>query len=385
MKKKYTLIIVTVLFAFVTSCKKDNPIIPDSIEEEEEEVIIEKDKTPGEPNYVLFTTAYDGGNINLSWKELDKSRVKALNITYTKNGAQEVINIIDFEEGGLVLENMEVGHEYEFTITATGMNDELSPPYQVSVTPKPFAADLVAEQLEDVISSGLSATVNWTNETRAKVKVLVKVNGSTTYESDLSNKKDGEFIISDLIVPSLVNGELNYTFEVLLIDEYDGTAEVKTNTVTLVRELAETTDWGIEVSSGDADKGNIIDGDLTTFWGAAYSAPTPDDSPDKIDKYPNHYIVIDMKKTMAADEIKLAPRHNHSNGFNKFSLMGSLNGTTYFPILIDQPLNVHLKELQSYAFNLQDLRYVKIVPLDGDDAWRSTNFAEFQIYTYKLK
>lgn len=385
MKKYYTLIIMATIFLFVASCKKDNPILPDSIEEEEEEVVVEKDKTPGAPSYILVTTKYDGGTVMLSWKELDKTRVKAINISYNKDDVKEEITITDFTDGFLELKDLVIGDQYDFTITATGMNDQLSAPYQVSVTPKAFAATIVGKTLNPVLPSGLSATVNWVNETRTKVKVQVKVNGTNTYESAFSDSKNGEFIIPQLVVPSLVAGELTYNFEVTLMDQFDGISELKTNTVTLVKELAVSTNWDISVSTGDAEKGNLLDGKLNTFWGAAYSPPAADDSPTKNDKYPNHWIVIDMKKVVASDQIALAPRHDHTNGFNKFSLQGSLDGKTYFPILSNELLNVNLKALQPFSFDLQDVRYVKIIPLDGEDAWRSTNLAEFQLYNYKIK
>ena len=71
--------------------------------------------------------------------------------------------------------------------------------------------------------------------------------------------------------------------------------------------------------------------------------------------------------------------------FNKFSLQGSLDGITYFPILTDELLDVRVKTLQPYFFASQDMRYVRIIPVDGEDAWRSTNLAEFQLYNYRIK
>ncbi len=385
MKKQYTLIIMATIFLFVASCKKDNPILPEIVEEDKEEVVVEKDKTPGAPSYILVTTKYDGGTILLSWKELDRSRVKAINISYIKNEAKEEIKITDFTAGFLELKDLEVGYEYDFTITAVGMNDESSAPFQVSVTPKPFAASIVGETLANIYSSGSTARVNWVNETRTKVKVQLKVNGTNTYESAWSDRKNGEFIVPKLVLPPLVGNELTYNFEVTLIDEFDGISSVKNNTVTLIRELAVSTTWDISVSTGEVSKGNLVDGNLSTNWGAAYSAPAVGDSPAKNDKYPNHWIVIDMKKVVAADQVALAPRHDHTNGFNKFSLQGSLDGITYFPILTDELLDVRVKTLQPYFFASQDMRYVRIIPVDGEDAWRSTNLAEFQLYNYRIK
>ena len=382
MKKYHILILIGVFLFSMGSCKKDKQVVPDPIDKVEEPVEEEeKSITPSKPDYVLVTTEYDGGKVHFNWLEIDKSRVETINMSYEKEGETKLIEVTDFTEPSYVLDDMEVGHQYDFTITATGQNDEVSEAYNVSVTPKPFAAHEVVNFLENVSSNGLTATVKWINNTKKSVKVHVSVNGSPAYESQLSSTKNGEFSISELIIPSPLTSELEYEFEVTVVDEYGTVSSAKKNTVMLQAKVANPTDWGLTVSSNQSGEGaiaNLIDGKLDTYWHSQWSAP--------VSTYP-HWIVIDMKKSEIVSQVDLAPRHNSANGFRLFNIEGSMDGVNWVRVLDNQILNLTLKDYQGYSFQVlppltsQKFRYIRINALEGSES--STNLAEIRIHTFQ--
>ena len=66
-----------------------------------------------------------------------------------------------------------------------------------------------------------------------------------------------------------------------------------------------------------------------------------------------------MKQEYYVDKIEMAPRQNNSNGFAKFKLEGSLNGTDWTLLgdsLVFNPAN---KSFQEFSITPQPLQYIK--------------------------
>lgn len=90
-----------------------------------------------------------------------------------------------------------------------------------------------------------------------------------------------------------------------------------------------------------------------------------------------------MKQEYYVDKIEMAPRQNNSNGFAKFKLEGSLNGTDWTLLgdsLVFNPAN---KSFQEFSITPQPLQYIKITMLEGrTPSLTSTHLGEVNVYKY---
>lgn len=117
-----------------------------------------------------------------------------------------------------------------------------------------------------------------------------------------------------------------------------------------------------------------IDGDINTFWHSNWASTAP--------PFP-HWLNIDMKQLYFIDKIALHPRNNNSNGFTRFKLEGSKDGTTWILFgdnLVFDPAN---RSFQEYAVTPTELRYIRITALQAaNPANTSTHLGEINVYKY---
>lgn len=117
-----------------------------------------------------------------------------------------------------------------------------------------------------------------------------------------------------------------------------------------------------------------IDGDINTFWHSNWASTAP--------PFP-HWLNIDMKQLYFIDKIALHPRNNNSNGFTRFKLEGSIDGTTWILFgdnLVFDPAN---RSFQEYAVTPTELRYIRITALQAaNPANTSTHLGEINVYKY---
>lgn len=374
MKKKYIIMAIVAILFSISACKKDKPVLPDDpidkVEDPEEE---DKPIPPSQPNYVLITSDYGGGNVYLNWAEVDKSRVKEINISYEKDGQAETIEIDDFTESIYVLEGMEVGHKYDFVITAIGMNDEVSEAYNVSITPHGRVVDVVYESIE-VSPKGL--VLNWSNNSGMAIQVVATVNGEEK-RSSFTKAKQGTYIIP------INRGEPEYIMSFAVIDEAGNISESRDlpTISNYVEQVAASANWDVTVSSSQPNEGSIAaltDGDVDTYWHSNWWEAS---------KYPYpHWISVDMKENAIVSGVNLFPRKGSNSTFNLFDVEGSVDGVKWEKILKNQKLDPLRKEYQQYLFSQPlELKYIKIVATDGTGWDGSTNLAELQISTYQSK
>lgn len=115
----------------------------------------------------------------------------------------------------------------------------------------------------------------------------------------------------------------------------------------------------------------VLDGDLNTIWHARYTAPRS--------SYP-HWLSFDMLIARYVTKISMAPRQNNANGFTKFKLEGSLDGTTWFSLGENLTFNPGNIGYQDYPIEEQYLRNIRITMLEG---LQDLSFlAEFAVYAY---
>ncbi|WP_165500472.1 BT_3987 domain-containing protein [Pedobacter psychroterrae] len=115
----------------------------------------------------------------------------------------------------------------------------------------------------------------------------------------------------------------------------------------------------------------VLDGNLATIWHARYSAPRSN--------YP-HWLSFDMLAPIYVTKIAMAPRQNNANGFTKFKLEGSLDGTTWHSLGENLEFNPGLLSHQEYPIERQFLKNIRITMLEGKQDL--TFLAEFVVYKY---
>jgi F5/8 type C domain. len=115
----------------------------------------------------------------------------------------------------------------------------------------------------------------------------------------------------------------------------------------------------------------VLDGDLNTIWHSQYNPERPD--------YP-HWISIDMINPVYTTKIALAPRQNNPNGFTKFKLEGSTNGTTWFVLADELDFDPANLAYQEYHIEPQSLKNIRLTMLEGRQD--VTFLAEFAVFTY---
>ena len=117
-----------------------------------------------------------------------------------------------------------------------------------------------------------------------------------------------------------------------------------------------------------------IDGDVATFWHSNWASTAP--------IFP-HWLNIDMKQLYFIDKIALHPRNNNNNGFTRFKLEGSVDGTNWILFgdnIVFDPAN---RNFQEYTITPTELRYIRITALQAASPTNtSTHLGEINVYKY---
>lgn len=183
--------------------------------------------------------------------------------------------------------------------------------------------------------------------------------------------------------PNKFDATKSYLLPLSITDASGYSVNSATKTIFLVAPkveeiVASTTGWTATASSEQTTGEStglasaVIDGNLNTIWHSRYS-PGPTTS------YP-HWLAVDMLKSTYVTKVAIAPRQNNANGFKKFNLEGSLDGTTWVTLGSNLTFDPANKSYQQYPITPQNLRFMKITMLEGLQAL--TFFAELQVYRY---
>ncbi|SMC85657.1 BT_3987 domain-containing protein [Pedobacter africanus] len=116
----------------------------------------------------------------------------------------------------------------------------------------------------------------------------------------------------------------------------------------------------------------LIDGNLATIWHSRYS-PLPRSS------YP-HWLNFDMLQPIYVTKVAIAARQNNANGFTKFKLEGTLDGTNWILLGDNLAFDPAVKSFQEYPITRQYLRQIRATLLEGKQDL--TFMAEFTVYRY---
>lgn len=118
----------------------------------------------------------------------------------------------------------------------------------------------------------------------------------------------------------------------------------------------------------------VIDGDVNTFWHSNWASTAP--------PFP-HWLNIDMKQLYFIDKIALHPRNNNNNGFTRFKLEGSVDGTNWILFgdnIVFDPAN---RTFQEYPITPTELRYVRVTALQAASPTNtSTHLGEINVFKY---
>jgi len=116
----------------------------------------------------------------------------------------------------------------------------------------------------------------------------------------------------------------------------------------------------------------VLDGNLSTIWHSRY-APLPRSN------YP-HWLNFDMLQSIYVTKVAIATRQNNANGFTKFKLEGTLDGTNWILLGDNLIFDPAIKSFQEYPITKQYLRQIRATLLEGK---QDLSFmAEFTVYRY---
>ncbi len=150
----------------------------------------------------------------------------------------------------------------------------------------------------------------------------------------------------------------------------------------LTEKMISKTGWTAEASSEElngegASNGRAaqaIDGNVNTFWHSKWQnteLPFP------------HTLTIDMKSSVYVTRVDLAARQNASNGFRKFNIEGSDDGSSWTSLGVDLMMDPLVKSYQSYPVSPGYRRYLRLTMTTGATATtKSTNLGEISVYGY---
>lgn len=366
MRKANALLMICLLFVF-SACVKDELVLPERISGQDNSELNER--KPVKPDYIEIITDFDT-KVVFTWPAIDTERVKAIHVDFDKDGSQEHIEITDFENN-LVLEGLEVGKAYKFTLVAVGLSGDLSKEHVVSASPKPMVVDLVSESISVSPFTIDDAEIRWYNSTGHKVLMQVTIN-DRLYTSVASDTSSGLFAIEGL-------ERDDYLIQVAVQDTLGNVSSTRSFPLKVVSESLANTEGWIATANSEHHPGEntglasaLIDGDLNTIWHTRWDGGAPG--------YP-HWAQFDMLKPALVSKIEMAARQNNTMGMTKFRIQGSLNGTQWVTILDNQTFNPDEKAFQTYRFDPAEYRYLKLIPLEGRANY--THLAEFRVYTYK--
>ncbi|MCS3554208.1 MULTISPECIES: discoidin domain-containing protein [unclassified Sphingobacterium] len=125
-------------------------------------------------------------------------------------------------------------------------------------------------------------------------------------------------------------------------------------------------------SNGRAQQ--AIDNNVNTYWHSKWQGTA--------DKFP-HWLQIDMKEESYVTRIDLSARQNTTNGFTKFNIEASKDGTKWTVLGQDLVFDPANKAFQQYPVEHGYWQFIKIVMTVGNTSTAaSTNLGEINIYRY---
>ncbi|MDD7915309.1 DUF5126 domain-containing protein [Polaribacter ponticola] len=251
--------------------------------------------------------------------------------------------------------------EYEFTVTASDLNNNRSEAIVVKTTPKKPPYLLVANTITAVPDLG-GITLNWENVSGKNIGINVKYTDANDLEQVFvynSSDTNGATSISGLAATE-------QEFEAYVTNARGQKSSSKFFTLTPLTETElDKSNWTIFDFSSQEEVGEgpvngwaraTIDGDTNTFWHSQWQGGSP--------VYPHHFSV-DMKTVKKVTRVVLYTRNNDNRGMTKFSVSGSLDGVSWTD-LGEYDFDNENYDGQSFGLGgIYQLRYIKITALEG--------------------
>jgi hypothetical protein len=304
------------------------------------------------------------GEAIFSWNFPSDLNAKFVRVDYTDKDGNAKHKKFSKNTTAAVINEL-VEREYEFTVTASDLNNNRSEAIVVNTTPKKPPYLLVANTID--ASSDLGGiAVTWENISGSNIGINVKyidVNGLQQVFVTNSSEINGSAQLSGL-------GATEQEFEIYVTSENGEQSSSTFFTLTpLVEVKLDKTNWTIfDFSSQEAGGEGpingwataVIDDNTGTFWHSQWSGGNP--------PYPHHFSV-DMQELKKVSKVELFTRNNDKRGMTKFSVSGSLDGTNWENF---GEFDFDNEDYTGQSYTLDDLyemRYIRITALEGESSF----------------
>lgn len=368
----YPSIIAYALLISAASCTKDTLLFPEQIEAEDQ--IGSDEKGPVKQNSFAVILD-DDEKVKFDLSNVDKERVKALYFSYNAAGEKVDTEITNFDEL-YIINNLPIRTAANIEVWAVGHNDLLSQKYTYTVTPLPYPATIVSENLE--IANGVNTgTITISNRSRAAATLYYKVDNAQGFQSQELPSPTPEL---DIELGTLAAGVHTLTYYVTDANGGQSKEFMKNFTAYRIAEINKS-EITAEVSSIENNEGaangkgsSLLDGDINTYWHSDWSSSNP--------SYP-HWIVLDLGKERLFTGLEMIRRHNNTTGgFKTFSIQYSDDNVTWNTLESNLTFNSadSPAAFQRYITSMVNTRYVRIYITEPMNSNNSTHLAEINVF-----
>ncbi|GAA4511457.1 hypothetical protein [Sphingobacterium thermophilum] len=221
MKKNNNIYKILALSFFVLSlmmgCKENELVFPEQIPADEIEVT---ERGPVKQNGFTVITI-DDEKVKFDLSTVDVETVESIFFSHNRAGVQEVTEVKNFQEL-YIIENLPVGMPTAIEVWAKGKNGLESKKYTYSVSPLPYPARGLANNIS--IEGGIKSVVFFMlNLSRANATLYYKIDDAATFtEVDMPTPTPGVNFEVKGLAPGL------HTVSYYVADENGGQSEIKT-------------------------------------------------------------------------------------------------------------------------------------------------------------
>lgn len=369
----YPTLLACALSISMQGCKEDTLVFPEQIVVDDN--ISVEDRGPVKQNSFAYSTD-DDETIKFDLHNVDKERVKSIFFSVNQNGEKIETEITNFDDL-YIIKNLPLRTVSDIEVWAIGLNNLPSQKYTYKVTPLPYAATTVSENIifDWALNTGY-LRVN--NTTRAVTTLYYKIDNAASYTDLVVPNPTMEL---DVEIQGLSRGA--HTLSYYVTDAIGGQSKVFTKDfISFDIVKIPNTELSAEVSSIELGEGagngvaaSLIDGNINSYWHTPWSLAT---NP----AYP-HWIILDLGKVRAFSGFEMIRRHNNTTGgFKTFTVEHSTDNVNW--TILKKDLNFNSADspaaFQRYNFDTTNTRYIRINITAPMGSVQSTHLAEINVF-----
>ena len=369
----YPTLLACALSISMQGCKEDTLVFPEQIVVDDN--ISVEDRGPVKQNSFAYSTD-DDETIKFDLHNVDKERVKSIFFSVNQNGEKIETEITNFDDL-YIIKNLPLRTVSDIEVWAIGLNNLPSQKYTYKVTPLPYAATTVSENIifDWALNTGY-LRVN--NTTRAVTTLYYKIDNAASYTELVVPNPTMEL---DVEIQGLSRGA--HTLSYYVTDAIGGQSKVFTKDfISFDIVKIPNTELSAEVSSIELGEGagngvaaSLIDGNINSYWHTPWSLAT---NP----AYP-HWIILDLGKVRAFSGFEMIRRHNNTTGgFKTFTVEHSTDNVNW--TILKKDLNFNSADspaaFQRYNFDTTNTRYIRINITAPMGSVQSTHLAEINVF-----